>query len=503
MTTNRPDTPPTAWSTDDPRLTAYALGELGGGDRAEADAAIEADALLAAEVHAIRALAVELGDALSTETSSAAEGLSDRQRFAIRNAARRRQSGLSVVNTPKLWPVLASVAAVVAAYVLFSPRVGTVAVSAFAWAEKVRDGSDIEHLQDREVIDTSRFGERPTLWTLLTRREGGVRGSLSAASTSADDGSAGFAASAAADSLGPSVAIEGSAPPGQSDSTQLGRQVHLPVLNFTAEPSRAESYATPAPLFPAADAPTSPVSAEPAADPNRKIIKDATLAVDVDDTTAALGRIDTIAVQSGGYVIETRTDGGVDSGRTGATVKFAVPVDNFEAALGRLRTIGAVASEESSGVDVSSEYTDVQSRIANLEATQARVREFLAQAKTVEEALQVNARLTEIEGQLAELKGRMTYLAGRAAYSTITVALTGPAIPTRTPTITPTATTTPTPTPGPPWSPAPIARDAFGTLRTLLQALAAVAIWLAVVGLPIGLLAAAGWWAVRAVRRRG
>lgn len=506
MTTNRPDTPPTAWSTDDPRLTAYALGELGGGDRAEADAAIEADALLAAEVQAIRALAVELGDALSIASSSEAEGLTDRQRFAIRNAARRRQSGLSVVNTPQLWPVLASVAAVVAAYVLFSPRVGTVAVSAFAWAEKVRDGSDIDHLQARDVIDTSRFGDRPTVWGMLTGR---ANGGAAVAGVSRMAGAAGGEAS-----YGPSASIEGSdafsselsgpmplAPgfsdPGLSQSPapepndQLGKQVHLPLLNFEDGP-----FATADPL-------ATPVSPALLTDPSRKIIKDATLAVDVDDTTAALGRIDTIAVQSGGYVIETRTDGGVDSGRTGATVKFGVPVDNFEAAMGRLRTIGAVASEESSGVDVSQEYTDVQSRIANLEATQARVREFLAQAKTVEEALQVNARLTEIEGQLAELKGRMTYLAGRAAYSTITVALTGPAIPTRTPTITPTATTTPTPTPGPPWSPAPIARDAFGTLRTLLQALAAVAIWLAVVGLPIGLLAAAGWWAVRAVRRRG
>lgn len=494
MTIHRPDTPPSPWSADDPRLTAYALGELGGDDHIDADAALDADSFLAAEVNAIRALAAQLGDALATETSPRSDGLSDRQRFAIRNAARRRRGiGLSLANTPRLWPVLASMAAVVAAFLLFSPGVGRTAVATLAWTEQVRDGTNLEGLQDRNVIDMSRFGDRPTLWTMLTRRDdSGLSVAAGAASTAdgamamaeMDEGapSAALAARATAVSLGlaSGPAIVSDAPPMARSDSQLGSQAHVPLLNF----------ATPSPAAIAA-----------AGDPSRKIIKDATLAIEVDDAIAALGRIDTIAIQSGGYVLETQTDQGIDSGRTGATVKFAVPVDNFEAALGRLRAIGTVALEQSSGVDVSQEYTDVQSRIANLEATQARVREFLAQAKTVEEALQVNARLTEIEGQLAELKGRMTYLAGRAAYSTITVTLIGPALPTRTPTITPTATLTPTPTPGTPWSPAPIARDAFGTLRALLQGLAAVAIWLAVVGVPIAVLVGAVWWGVRAIRR--
>ncbi|MEO8082423.1 MAG: DUF4349 domain-containing protein [Ardenticatenales bacterium] len=494
MTPHRPDAPPMPWSADDPRLTAYALGELGVDDRVDADAALDADSLLAGEVTSIRALAAQLGDALATETSPRLDGLSDRQRFAIRNAARHRQRiGLSLANTPRLWPVLASMAAVVAAFLLFSPGVGRTAVATLAWTDKVRSGNDIEHLQDRTVIDMSRFGDRPTLWTMITGRDqSGSRVAAGAGST-ADGGMApaemdegvpiaALAARATAVSLGlaSAPALVGNAPPMARSDSQLGSQVHIPLLNF-ADPS--------------------PAAIAAAGDPSRKIIKDATLTLEIDDTTAALGRIDTIAVQSGGYIVQTQTDQGIDSGRTGATVKFAVLVDNFEAALGRLRALGTVALEQASGVDVSQEYTDVQSRIANLEATQARVREFLAQAKTVEEALQVNARLTEIEGQLAELKGRMTYLAGRAAYSTITVTLIGPALPTRTPTITPTATLTPTPTPGTPWSPAPIARDAFGTLRALLQALAAVAIWLAVVGVPIAVLVGAGWWAVRWVRR--
>jgi len=50
-------------------------------------------------------------------------------------------------------------------------------------------------------------------------------------------------------------------------------------------------------------------------------------------TGLGLSMVHGLAVQSGGYILETLTDQGVDSGRPGATVKFAVPVGSFEAAL--------------------------------------------------------------------------------------------------------------------------------------------------------------------------
>src|SRR4029079_16444262 len=104
-----------------------------------------------------------------------------------------------------------------------------------------------------------------------------------------------------------------------------------------------------------------------------------------------------------------------------------------------------VLSEAASGTDATQEYVDAQSQLANLEATQARIRQFLEQAKTVEEALRVNARLTEIEGQIGQLKGRLQFLSQRAAYSTIAVQLQQPAPPTPTPSATPTPSPTPTP----------------------------------------------------------
>jgi len=52
-----------------------------------------------------------------------------------------------------------------------------------------------------------------------------------------------------------------------------------------------------------------------------------------------------------------------------------------------------VTNETASGQDVTDEFVDLKSRLTNLEATAARMREFLNQAKTVQESLEVNAKL--------------------------------------------------------------------------------------------------------------
>ena len=103
----------------------------------------------------------------------------------------------------------------------------------------------------------------------------------------------------------------------------------------------------------------------------------------------------------------------------------SLPMAETLAALERLRQISSrVVSEQASGQDVSADYVDLQTRLTNLEATSARVREFLAEAKTVEESLKVNGELSRLEGEIAQIKGQMKYYEGRAAFSTIGIALT-------------------------------------------------------------------------------
>ncbi len=244
----------------------------------------------------------------------------------------------------------------------------------------------------------------------------------------------------------------------------------------------------------------------PAEAGQRKIIKNGEMNLLVADTDRAIDQVTSIAVDSGGYIISSQT--ALRGDLKFATLTLGVPVEQFEAVQRQLRSIALkVLSETASGRDVTDEYVDLQSRLTNLEATAARVREFLKQAQTVEEALKVNAQLTEIEGQINQVKGRMNYLRERSAFSTLLVNLEPerpPATPTPTPT--PTATSTPTATPTPiVWQPDRTFAAATGTLSRILIAVGDLLIWLVVLGGPLLVIAAlvAVLWLRRRNRPRG
>lgn len=219
----------------------------------------------------------------------------------------------------------------------------------------------------------------------------------------------------------------------------------------------------------------------------RLIIKNAEMRLVVSSVDEALTRIEGLVAEVGGYILSSRT--WFQDEEKYASLTFAVPSERFEETLGRLRRIGVrVADENTSGQDVSQEYVDLEARLANLEAAVARLREFLKEAKSVEEALQVEARLRELEGEIAQVKGRMNFLKGRSAYSLITIILE----PLR-----------PTPTPTPiVWDPGETFREATGVLGTLLRTLVDLSIWVLVLSGPFMLPAGAITLVVYRLRHR-
>lgn len=217
------------------------------------------------------------------------------------------------------------------------------------------------------------------------------------------------------------------------------------------------------------------------------VIKNAEMELLVSNTDAALAQVTQLAADNGGYVLNSQT--WYKGNDKYASVRLAVPSAQFENAMNYLRRLGLqVLRETASGQDVSADYVDLQSRLANLEATAARVREFLAQAKTVEESLRVNQQLSELEAQIEQVKGQMKYYEGRAAFSTIDI------------TLTPQLATPPAATPAA-WNPGATFTEASGVLVGVTRTTVDLLIWLVVVfgpiALAVGLILAGARWALR------
>jgi hypothetical protein len=260
-----------------------------------------------------------------------------------------------------------------------------------------------------------------------------------------------------------------------------------PTFAFTATPADAL-----APGTPASAGTTVPVQQQ-----ERMIVKNGEIDLLVTSANTAIDQVTQIATDNGGYVLSSQTY--LDGPAKYATLTIAVRADQFETAMRRLRQSAIeVLRELSSGQDVSTEYVDLQSRLRNLEVTRDRIQTFLDQAKTVQEALEINRQLADIESQIEQVKGRMTYLSGRSAFSTITVNIQEKidATPTATPTVTPTPTSTP------PWSLGPTFKEASETQINLARGLLEVLTWVVVVPGPYCIAGGLVAWGIWAYRRR-
>ena len=229
---------------------------------------------------------------------------------------------------------------------------------------------------------------------------------------------------------------------------------------------------------------------------NRMIVKNADVRLMVKDTDVAIDRTTQIIGDAGGYIVSSRVwyQDYYGNNLKYATISLGVPVQEFEKVLSRLRGLAIrVVDETAAGDDVTDQYVDLQSQLTNLETTQARIQEFLKDAKTVDEALRINQELSNIEGQIEQIKGQMNYLNDRSAFSTITLNLEP-----EFPVLTPAPTATPIP-----WNPGETFSEAKNTIVVVYQGVGNFLIWLAVVILPLVLpVALILWVAWKLMNRR-
>ena len=155
---------------------------------------------------------------------------------------------------------------------------------------------------------------------------------------------------------------------------------------------------------------------------DRMVIRTAYLTLVVEDVSMALTQITSLAAANGGFVVNS--DIREDQNRLYANISFRVVSTKFNDALQSLRNMAVdVKSETTSGQDVTEQYTDLASRLRNLEASEAQLLELMKQAGKVDEILQVQRELTNTRGQIEQIKGQMQYLEQSSDLALISVSL--------------------------------------------------------------------------------
>ncbi|MBI3764042.1 MAG: DUF4349 domain-containing protein [Chloroflexi bacterium] len=244
--------------------------------------------------------------------------------------------------------------------------------------------------------------------------------------------------------------------------------------------------ATAAPALAEAPAPASGVgggfaqdqAATTGAGAERIVIKNASLSLLVKDPAASSDEIAKLAESLGGFVISTNvygtTYGPNNTPVKQASISIRVPAERLTEALTRIKALAVdVTSENVSGQDVTSEYTDLQSRLKNLEAAEKQLQTIMDCATKTEDVLNVYNQLVSVREQIEVIKGQIKYYEESAAFSQVSIELV------------PDVVAQPLDIGG--WRPEGVAKEAFEALIKSLQTLVNILIYLGICGVPFAI----------------
>ncbi len=196
--------------------------------------------------------------------------------------------------------------------------------------------------------------------------------------------------------------------PPQGKNADFGGEAYAPEAEVSYEPSRSSSLTD-------------------GGQEGRLVIKNASLSIVVEDPSATMDAISQMADEMGGFVVssnlyQTRTDRGLEVPEANITIR--VPAERLDQALQVIKSgAGDILSETVTGEDVTQEYTDLSSRLRNLENTEEQLTEIMKDAIRTEEVLSVYNQLVEVREEIEIIKGQMQYYQQAAALSAISVSI--------------------------------------------------------------------------------
>ncbi|MEO5887321.1 MAG: DUF4349 domain-containing protein [Anaerolineales bacterium] len=160
----------------------------------------------------------------------------------------------------------------------------------------------------------------------------------------------------------------------------------------------------------------------------RLVIKNADLAIVVEDPQARMQQISALAVEMGGYVVSSnlyQSFYGPNSIEVPeATVAIRVPSERLDEALEKIKAGASdIQYENVSGQDVTSQYVDLQSQLKAKQAAEKKLLEILDQAQRAEDVLAIYLQVQTVQTEIEILKGQIKYYEESAALSAISVRL--------------------------------------------------------------------------------
>lgn len=172
----------------------------------------------------------------------------------------------------------------------------------------------------------------------------------------------------------------------------------------------------------------------------RKIIKNGNLSLKVADVDSRLQEIRTLAQQKGGYEESSYVDNVAqpqpytditkekeavrETTTKIANMTIKVPAEHFESVYQSITAMGKLVNQSTNSSDITSQYQDIEARVANLKVQEKHLQEIMGKASTVEDIMKVEAELNRVRTEIDRMTGDLKNWDSLVEYSTIYINMT-------------------------------------------------------------------------------
>ena len=157
-----------------------------------------------------------------------------------------------------------------------------------------------------------------------------------------------------------------------------------------------------------------------------KLIYSASATVETTEFDGTIEKLSALVEQYGGFVESSSVNGsnyytqsrGYSSTRYASYV-IRVPSEKFSALMGSLSTLGNVPYRHTYTENITAQYYDTDARLTAYQTQEDRLLEMMEAAKTVEDLIAIEEKLTELRYQIENLQSTLKNWDRQVAYSTL------------------------------------------------------------------------------------
>jgi hypothetical protein len=156
---------------------------------------------------------------------------------------------------------------------------------------------------------------------------------------------------------------------------------------------------------------------------NRKLIRNATVELEIVSFDGAVQKITAFANEERGYVATTSSEKQANGKLKGEIVVKILP-DNLDRFLQKVRGLGELKNQALGTEDVTKAYFDTEARLKNARVMESRLIDMLKKkSDDINDLLQVEKELGRVREEIEKMQGELKYWDSQVQFATVTISL--------------------------------------------------------------------------------